>query len=360
MAEITEQIVREAPQIEAYKLGLLESAKKLSEQQLALPAYQVAGMTDLQKQAAGLAAQGIGEYQPFLQAGQRAIESGIGTLGEAAQRVAGINVAPQYAEAGRAVQAAMATAAQPTQGYDPSRAFGFMNPYQQAVTQQALGEMRRQADIARQGQSAQAVRAGAFGGTREGVQRAEFERGVQDVMSQRAMQDYAQNYAQEQQAAQGAFESQQQRQLSGAGLLGQLGTTYGGLTSQQAGLGLQQAGALAGFGQQYGQLGVQQAALGQSAQQLGLQDVQTLATLGQQEQALAQQQMEAQRATELQRALTPFQQTSFLSDIYKGAPSTQIALTAQTAPQASPLQQAVGLGIGALSAATGAKKAGLF
>ena len=30
MAEITEQIVREAPQIEAYKLGLLESAKKLS------------------------------------------------------------------------------------------------------------------------------------------------------------------------------------------------------------------------------------------------------------------------------------------------------------------------------------------
>jgi hypothetical protein len=51
---------------------------------------------------------------------------------------------------------------------------------------------------------------------------------------------------------------------------------------------------------------------------------------------------------------------SFLSDIYKGAPGTQIALTAQTAPQASPLQQAVGLGVGALSAATGAKKAGLF
>jgi len=294
MAEITEQIVREAPQIEAYKLGLLESAKKLSEQQLPLPAYQVAGMTDLQKQAASLATQGIGGYQPFLQAGQRAMEAGIGAVGQSFG-------APTAADLQQ-----------------------FQNPYQQLVTQQALAEMQRQAQISRQGTAAQAVRAGAFGGTREGVQRAELERGLQDVMSQRIAQDLAQNYAQ----AQNLFSTQQQR-------------------AQQA-------------GQLYGQLGVQQAALGQSAQQLGLQDVQTLSTLGQQEQALAQQQMEAQRATELQRALTPFQQTSFLSDIYKGAPSTQIALTAQTAPQASPLQQAVGLGIGALSAATGAKKAGLF
>jgi hypothetical protein len=143
-------------------------------------------------------------------------------------------------------------------------------------------------------------------------------------MSQRIAQDLAQNYAQ----AQNLFSTQQQR-------------------AQQA-------------GQLYGQLGVQQAALGQSAQQFGLQDVQTLSALGQQEQALAQQQLEAQRATQLQSALTPYQQLSFLSDIYKGAPGTQIALTAQTAPQASPLQQAVGLGVGALSAATGAKKAGLF
>ena len=294
MAEITEQIVREAPQIEAYKLGLLQAAKNLSEQQLPLPAYQVAGMTDLQKQSAQLAEQGIGSYQPFLQAGQQAVEAGIGAIGQSFG-------AP--------------TTAQLQQ---------FQNPYQELVTQQALQEMRRQSDIARQGQAAQAVRAGAFGGTREGVQRAETERGLQDIMSQRIAQDLAQNYAQ----AQSLFGQQQQR-------------------AQQA-------------GQIYGQLGVQQAALGQSAQQLGLQDVQTLATLGGQEQQLAQQQLEAQRATQLQQALTPYQQLSFLSDIYKGAPGTQIALTAQTAPQASPLQQAVGMGIAGLSAAAGAKKVGLL
>ena len=294
MAEVTEQIVREAPQIEAYKLGLLQAAKNLSEQQLPLPAYQVAGMTDLQKQSAQLAEQGIGSYQPFLQAGQQAVEAGVGAIGQSFG-------AP--------------TTAQLQQ---------FQNPYQELVTQQALQEMRRQSDIARQGQAAQAVRAGAFGGTREGVQRAETERGLQDIMSQRIAQDLAQNYAQ----AQSLFGQQQQR-------------------AQQA-------------GQIYGQLGVQQAALGQSAQQLGLQDVQTLATLGGQEQQLAQQQLEAQRATQLQQALTPYQQLSFLSDIYKGAPGTQIALTAQTAPQASPLQQAVGMGIAGLSAAAGAKKVGLL
>ena len=203
MAEITEQIVREAPQIEAYKLGLLESAKKLSEQPLTMPAYQVAGLTEAQKQAGSLATQGIGAYQPFLQAGQRALETGIGIFGQ---------------QQGRAMQAA----------------------------------------------------------------------------------------------------------------------------------------------QQYGQFGVQQAALGQGAQQMGQQDISALLGIGQQQQQTEQAILDAQRATTLQAALTPYQQTSFLSDIYKGAPGTQVALTAQTAPQTSPLLQAAGLGIAGLSAATGAKKAGLF
>lgn len=296
MAEITEQIIREAPQIEAYKLGLLESAKKLSEQPLQLPAYQVAEFSPMQQEAQALALQGIGAYAPFLQGGQQALEAGIGALGTA--------VGPATQE----------------------QLQGYINPYQQMVTQQALEQMRRQFDIARQGAAAQAVQAGAFGGTREGVQRAEMERGFQDVASQRLFQDYAQNYAQ----AQNLAAAQQARAL--------------------------QAGQL------YGQLGVQQAALGEAGQRLGLQDIQTLSTLGGQQQQLAQQQLEAARATQLQQAMTPYQQTAFLSDIYKGAPSTQIAATAATAPTTSPLVQAAGLGIAGLGAAAGAQKAfpGLF
>jgi hypothetical protein len=137
------------------------------------------------------------------------------------------------------------------QAYDPNQAASYMNPYQQQVTQNALGEMRRQADIAQQGQAAQAVGAGAFGGTREGVQRAETERGIQDLMQQRIMQDYANNYAQAQQAAMQGFESQQGRQLAGGQALGQAGMQFanlgqgiGGLTAQQAGVDISKAGAL--------------------------------------------------------------------------------------------------------------------
>jgi len=49
-----------------------------------------------------------------------------------------------------------------------------------------------------------------------------------------------------------------------------------------------------------------------------------------------------------------------LSDIYKGAPTTQQTIASATAPQVSPAQSYLGLGIAGLSAAAGAKTAGLF
>ena len=50
---IQEQIVREAPEIEAIKLGLLESAKDLADIPVNLPDYEVAGLSDLQGQIYG-------------------------------------------------------------------------------------------------------------------------------------------------------------------------------------------------------------------------------------------------------------------------------------------------------------------
>ena len=76
MAETQEQIVREAPQIEAYKLGLLQSAKALADQGQTIPPYMVAEMSGLQIKATELAEAGIGGYQPYLQ------EAGF-TLGDA-------------------------------------------------------------------------------------------------------------------------------------------------------------------------------------------------------------------------------------------------------------------------------------
>ena len=71
MADVTYagQIVREAPEIEAYKLGLLKAAQQQIAQPMTMPAYQAAGLQGLQQTALGAA----GAYQ---QAGQ-----GIGGVG---------------------------------------------------------------------------------------------------------------------------------------------------------------------------------------------------------------------------------------------------------------------------------------
>jgi len=371
---ISTQIVREAPEVEAYKLGLIQEAQRLYNQPMFLPATEAAGLSGTELQAIDFAKQGIGAFEPYIQAGSQGLTQGMDLTQRGALAAGAIQTAPQYQAAQEMIGRAVPVLGQgiggilgSAQAYDPTSAAAFMNPYQQAVTQNALREMRRQADIAGQGQAAQAVAAGAVGGTREGVQRAETERGVQDLMQQRIMQDYAQNYLQAQQAAQAAFEAQQGRQLAGGQALGQAGMQFanlaqgiGGLTAQQVAGDISKAQALGSLGSQMGALGTQYGALGQATQQLGAADVGLLAGLGGLERQIEQAQIDAIRQTQLQEAMAPYQQLGFVSDIYRGAPTTSMALTSQTAPTASPLQTAVGLGVGTLATAAGAKQAGLF
>ena len=75
---IQEQIYREAPEIEAIKMGLLGSAKDLADIPIQLPQEQVAGFTPLQEAAFAAANQpgGIGGFQPLLQQGNQTIRRG--------------------------------------------------------------------------------------------------------------------------------------------------------------------------------------------------------------------------------------------------------------------------------------------
>jgi hypothetical protein len=368
------QYVREAPEIEAYKLGLINEARDLYNQPMYLPAVEAAGLSGTELQGIDFAKQGVGAFEPYIQAASQGVTQGMDLTQRGALAAGAVDTTAQYQAAQDMMGRAVPVIGQGIGGilgsakaYDPNQAASYMNPYQQQVTQNALGEMRRQANIAQTGAAAQAVGAGAFGGTREGVQRAETERGVQDLMQQRIMQDYANNYAQAQQAAMQGFESQQQRQLAGGQALGQAGMQFanlgqgiGGLTAQQAGVDINKAGALGNLGSQMGSLGTQYGALGQASQQLGAADTGLLMGLGGLERQVEQSQIDAIRSTQMQEAMAPYQQLGFVSDIYRGAPTTSMALTAQTAPSASPLQTAVGLGVGALSTAAGAQKAGLF
>ena len=85
----------------------------------------------------------------------------------------------------------------------------FMSPYQQQVIDTTLTEFDKQRQTALAGQQAQAVAGGAFGGAREGVQRAEY--GAQTLQDRAALQAQLlqQGFGQAQQAAQTAFNQQQ-------------------------------------------------------------------------------------------------------------------------------------------------------
>jgi hypothetical protein len=179
-------------------------------------------------------------------------------------------------------------------------------------------------------------------------QEASINQNISNLMMQQAQ---ARNQAA--QTAAGIY-GQQAQQFQG------LGQGIGALAGQQFNIGQQQAQGLGQLAGQLGQLGVQQGALGQTAQALQQGDINFLYNTGQAQQAFDQQALDAQRATQLQQVYAPYQQAGFLSDIYKGAPSTQMSTQVASQPTASPFQQAVGIGLGAISTAAGVKKAGLF
>jgi len=309
------QIVREAPEIEAYKLGLLEDAKKLAGQSITLPTQQVAQMSGLQQQALGAASPatgGIGGYQPYL--------AGAGTtMGGAAPLITG-----GYSTAGQMFQ----QGAGPVSGQQIQQ---YMNPYQQAVQNEISRSFALQRQQAGIGAAGAPGGPSAFGGSRAAIQQAEIGRNEAAALAQ----SQAQNFMQAQQAA----EREQQRQMAAAQGIGSLGIQAG---------------------QSLGQLGLQQAGLGELAQQTALRDIQTQFELGKQQQAQQQAVLEAGRQSQLAQLYEPYQRYAFLSDIYKGAPSSQQTIASATAPNVSPAQTYLGLGIAGLSAAAGASKAGLF
>jgi len=312
MATETQQVVqREAPEIEAYKLGLLQSAKELADQRVGLPKQMVAGMSGLQDQAIRTAspqAGGIGGYQAYLDAA-RASMAGVPGM-----------VTGAVTDAGQMY-------GQGASGVTGEQIQGYMNPYQQAVQD----EINRSYDIQASQAGLGAAGAGAFGGSRAGIQQTEIGRNRASALAQAQ----AQNFMQAQQAA----ERERQRQLGAAQGIGALG--------------LQGASAL-------GQFGVQQAGIGELSQASALKDIQTQFGLGKQQQAQQQAELEAKRQSDLAQLYEPYQRLGFLSDIYKGAPTSQMTLSRASSPSVSPAQQFLGLGIAGLSAYGGAKQAGLF
>jgi hypothetical protein len=152
----------------------------------------VAGQDPLQLQAQQAALAGIGGYQPYLQSA--------------------------------------AASAGPT-GYQQ-----FMSPYQQEVIGTTLAEYDIQAQKGAQGIPAAAIAAGAFGGGREGVQRAEYQSASDRNRAALQAQLLQQGFGQAQGLAQQNIANQLQLGQAQQGFLGQdVGalSTLGGINQAQ-------------------------------------------------------------------------------------------------------------------------------
>ena len=264
MAELTQTQNLPAPFIEAAGKTYLEDLtsaigglKGLDVSKIYGPQY-VAPQSALQQQAQQLAG-GLGAYQPYLQA---------------AEAATGPTAYQQY-----------------------------MSPYQQDVINTTLRQYDIQAQKGLPALAAQAIGAGAYGGGREGVQRAEY---------------------------------QTQSDLNRALLQAQL---------QQQGYGQAQNLAAQQYNQQLGLAG--------QAQGLQAQQIAGLSALGQQQQAQRQAELEAQKQLEYQRIYQPLQTAqqygAGIQPLIQGYPG-------QTQQTVTPSPTALQTGLGTLATLAGIYK----
>ena len=184
----------------------------------------------------------------------------------------------------------------------------FMNPYQQSVIDSTMTQLDRQADIARQGDAAKAIQSGAFGGSREGIQRAERDRGLQQVKADTLSKLLSSNFAQAQKA------SQEAGRLSG------------------------------GIGQAFGTLAGTTSDIGRLQQALGQADVSQLSQLGAMRQQQDQAALDATRQNAMQTAQEPYTRLQIGQNLLQGMPSSSIpsTFTQSTTPSANPFLQGIG------------------
>jgi hypothetical protein len=205
----------------------------------------------------------------------------------------------------------------------------YMNPYQQNVIDIGKREAARQSAIQGTQQQAQATQAGAFGGGRDAIMRAERERNLGQQMGD--IQAQGSNAAFQQ--AQQQFNADQARRMQ-AQQLGEQSRQYGaGLGMQGLQTALQSAGQL-------GQLGGQQFQQGMDINKLQ-------SAYGGQMQQQAQRPLDMAYQDFQNQQNYPYKQLGFMSDMIRGLPLGQQSTSQMYQAPGSTLGQLGGLGMGA-------------
>ena len=272
------------PNVDESKAGLID-------RQIQVPQRTVEQLSQDELDAATRARQGLGAFQPFINTAEQAQLAGLGATELGTSVLQGSQFEPTLEAIKR-----------------------FEDPYQKFVTDEAIKEIDRQAAIAQNKLAGDAVRAGAFGGSRFGIAQSELARSAQDLRSRRIFEDLSRNFQQAQQAAQTANQQRQQA----AQVFGQLGT---------------QASRI---GQDFAQLGGQQ--------QAGTaRDVQMQAGIGSLQRQINQAARDAGVANLLAQEQAPFDRASFFSNVLaQQSPFVGSTQTISPLSGTSPLLQAAG------------------
>jgi len=287
------QITREAPYLEDFRRNYLQGAWDLTKQPgttsgrrgiADLDVFQTGAMSEYAKNmgidpTTGLPTGTGATYDPYFKSGLAALES--------AQKQ-----------------------------YDPSTSNyrQFMNQYSSDVTNEALKQMDEQEQLARNKLSGDAVLGGGFGGSRFAVESSQLDSNLHDIKSRRIFQDLAQNFEQAQSKAIGTFESGRARDMSAAGMYGNMGANQFNLSQH-------------GLGARY--------------------------NFGQGRQAFEQGKLNEDFRLAEGKRMDPYNRISYFGDIMAGVPSVSQTLTQKPLPYTNPLLG----GIGAATAMYGAMNA---
>ena len=268
----------------------------------------VAGEDPLQTQAINLAQQGVGSYQPFLQAAQAAQQQGAGALGQSAQAIGGLGA--YQTAAGNIAQGAAGMTG--PQAYQP-----FMSPYQSQVIDATLSEYDKQGRAGEQQIRDAAVASGNFGGGREGAQLGQYQ---SDVLGDRAALQaklLSQGFNQANQLAQQNFMNQGSIATAQQGLAG----AYGNQMNQVFGLS------------DFGRTGMGQ-------------DVSALGSLGGIRQGMTQAQLSADQQAAQTGAYEPYGRLSQYGNTLTGLAGGVAGSQYQDPGTTSPFQTALGTATG--------------
>lgn len=239
---------------------------------------------------------------------------------EAFKQIYGLERPGEYGAAGQATGAALGAAYGYKPGqFDTSAATQYMSPYQQAVTDIAKREAVGEAALMNRELSGKAAKAGAFGGSRFGIEQAllgsKLATNLSDIQTkgqQEAFLNAQQQFERDRQAASGAAQLRAQTGLTAGSQLANLGTAI---------------------------------------QASDLQRIQALSAAGEQQQAMQQQKLSQAYEDYLEKRDWERNQLGFLSGLVRGTPfSTSTVQTTQTPPPSS-TSQMLGLGITGLGLA---------